>query len=473
MALRRVARFVGAIGLGLCPLLAAQEAQDAAAQIERAQELACRGRHAEARALYKKLAAEFAGTEEGKLAAKRALPSALLGACMLVENGPSAKRVDIVLLGDGFELDHQRAFDELAEDVPPLFERVEPFREYWSYLNFVRGVCLSADGGIDGFGRDYDTLLGGFTLDTDAGHASVDGEKVRDALEQIPGSDALALVFVRLGLLGTAGGGIAVIGGREANTVIHEWGHAFGGLGDEYSSRTSKHRTASAGINVALTDDPKKVPWRHWLEARHPSVGVYEGASGQPMHAWRPTASGCAMNDGQAFCPVCREALVLRLYSIVDPIEEVTPLAPPPGIREPIVLWQDPIEIRVRTLKPATHDLEVRWWIESAGMYPITPGPGGPAEARELIAPTKETPGDRTQRGPLRALPVAPYKEHDTGKDGVATLRLARDDLKPGLYRVTCRVKDTTRLRGERFPWVLKDERGLLESERVWWLEVR
>jgi hypothetical protein len=34
-------------------------------------------------------------------------------------------------------------------------------------------------------------------------------------------------------------------------------------------------------------------------------------------------------------------------------------------------------------------------------------------------------------------------------------------------------VRDTTELRGEKFPWVLKDERGLLESERIWWLEVR
>ena len=34
-------------------------------------------------------------------------------------------------------------------------------------------------------------------------------------------------------------------------------------------------------------------------------------------------------------------------------------------------------------------------------------------------------------------------------------------------------MKDTTELRGEKFPWVLKDDLDLLESERVWWLEVR
>ena len=59
------------------------------------------------------------------------------------------------------------------------------------------------------------------------------------------------------------------------------------------------------------------------------------------------------------------------------------------------------------------------------------------------------------------------------GKKIFATLRLARGDLEPGLYRITCRVRDTTELRGEKFPWVLKDELGLLESERVWWVVVR
>jgi hypothetical protein len=185
------------------------------------------------------------------------------------------------------------------------------------------------------------------------------------------------------------------------------------------------------------------------------------------MYAWRPTASGCVMNDGERFCPVCREALVLRLYSIVDPIEEVSPPAPPPSIREPILLWDAPVEIRVRTMKPATHDLEVRWWVEPAERYPLSPS------GKDQRAPERPAALDRRQRGPLRDMPARPTKRHRTGKDALAVLRLSRDDLKPGLYRVTCRVRDTTDVRGEKFPWVLKDDLDLLASERIWWLEVR
>jgi hypothetical protein len=45
-------------------------------------------------------------------------------------------------------------------------------------------------------------------------------------------------------------------------------------------------------------------------------------------------------------------------------------------------------------------------------------------------------------------------------------------DLEPGVWRLVCRVKDATLLRGEKFPWVLKDDESLLASERAWWIEV-
>jgi len=249
--------------------------------------------------------------------------------------------------------------------------------------------------------------------------------------------------------------------------VIHEWGHAFGGLADEYSTHTHKRGAVRNAVTVSASEDPDEVPWRHWLEARHPTVGIHEGAAGQPMRAWRPTASGCLMNDAEVFCPVCREALVLRIYSIVDPIDAVEPRAPPPGIREPILLWKDPVEIRVRTMRPATHDLDVSFWIEPAAKYPVTGIDAGTRAVKAMTLP------DRTRRGPLPPRVERPTKRMGAGKDGVAVLRLSRQDLEPGQYRITCRVRDTTELRGERFPWVLKDERGLLESERIWWLEVR
>ena len=451
--------------IALALLLSCQS--EAAEAFARAEELACAGRHADARSQYERIVRKYPGTPEAARAEARTQPSALLGSCKLIDNGPSENRVDVVLLGDGYEIDHQKAFDKLAADVPPFFERVEVFREYWSYFNFIRGVCLSADAGVDGFGREYDTLFNAYTLGTDAGHVGIDGKRVHEVLREIPGSDGIAVVYVKLGILGTGGGGIATIGGRAESTTVHEFGHAFAGLGDEYSSHTHKRGKPSDGINVAASEDEERCPWRHWLEARHPSVGMYEGACGQPQDAWRPTASGCAMNDGREFCPVCREAIVLRIYSIVDPIETVEPPAPGPYLREPVLLSEGATEFRVQVLQPASHRLEVDWWLESAARYPVS---GADGDSAPVARPKPRT---RSERGPLPEMSEEPLRSGRAESDGESVLRLLRDELEPGLYRVTVRVRDTTELRGERFPWVLKDERGLLESERVWWLEVR
>ncbi|MEO6710412.1 MAG: M64 family metallopeptidase [Planctomycetota bacterium] len=137
-------------------------------------------------------------------------------------------------MGDGYELSHMKAFDKLAGDIPPLFERKEPFHEYWSYFNFLRASLVSGENGVDGFGREYDTALDAKTLNTFAGHVGIDAARVRMVLEQIPEHDGLAICFVKNGVAGTGGGGFATIGGRSADTTIHEWGHAFAGLADEY-----------------------------------------------------------------------------------------------------------------------------------------------------------------------------------------------------------------------------------------------
>ena len=77
---------------------------------------------------------------------------------------------------------------------------------------------------------------------------------------------------------------------------------------------------------------------------------------------------GCVMSNGEFFCVVCQEALVLRIYSIVDPIESCSPAAVPQGIREPYKVGEEPLELRVQVMKPATHALEVALSVGILGM---------------------------------------------------------------------------------------------------------
>ncbi|MCK6446756.1 MAG: M64 family metallo-endopeptidase [Planctomycetes bacterium] len=450
------------------------ETPDEAAQklLERAEARAREGRFADARAEYEKLAAKYPDTPAGREAAERSRPSAFLGWADVVRHGPSSNRVDVVLMGDGYELGHMDAFAKLAADVPPLFERQSTFREYYEYFNFLRADLVSKDSGVDGFGREYDTALGGKTLGTFAGHVGIERKLVFDVLAKIPDSDGQAIVFVKNGVLGTGGSGIATIGGREVKTVIHEFGHSFGRLSDEYDAQQSHDAgPARDGINVAANEDPQKVPWAHWIAVKHPGVGVYEGALGRVRGAWRPTSTGCVMSSDERFCVVCREALVLAIYARVDPIDSESP--PAPETREFLELGREPLTLSIKVLKPATHALEVKWWVLRDELpSEAERAPTGRSRSAGERGKPRARANDRTQRGPLGEITAKPRASTRTTAGGGHEFVLSREALEPGRYRIVVRAKDTTELRGEKFPWVLKDELGLLESERVWWIEV-
>jgi len=451
-----------ALGLAAFPAAGNGDAEKAQAQLEKAELRYEQGKYKEAATLYERLARKYPDTDAGRLAAKRSQPSAYLGSKLIVDNGPSENRVDVALMGDGYTLDHQEAFDKLAEDVPPFFERQATFREYFRYLNFRRFNLVSHDDNVDGFGREEDTALGGHTIGTIQGHVAVDTELVHQMLGEAPGHDGMAIVYVRVGVLGTGGGGVATIGGRSAKTTIHEWGHAFAHLGDEYSSETHDRGSVSNRVNVSNTDDPEQVPWAHWIEAGVPGVGVYEGASGQVRGAWKPSSGGCVMDSGEFFCRPCREAIVLRIYALVDPIDACAPEPSERSSDESLVV-DGSLDFTVRVMQPEKHELEVSWWVLPEAQTPPVP------RGREASYASRH--GDRRGRGPLSRIAGAPRRT-EGGKDGVHELTVKASELEPGRYRVICRAVDTTRGRGDEFPWVLLDEHGVLESERAWWIEV-
>ena len=436
--------------------------------LERAEAYAHAGRYPSAARTYANVAKEYPHTLAGRIGALRSRASAFLGSVLIVDNGPSNNRVDIAVMGDGYTLEHQRAFDKLADDVPAFFDHQATFREYMSYLNFRRYNVVSEDDNVDGFGRLENTALGGQTLGTILGHVGVEPNLVRDILDQGPEHDGLAIVYVRTGVLGTGSSGIACVGGRSSETTIHEWGHAFALLGDEYSTTTHERRAVSRRPNVSPTEDPAEVPWAHWLDARVPGIGVYEGASGQVRDAWKPTASGCVMLSGEFFCRPCREALVLRIYSLVDPID-ATGYPPIPRDHAASIEIEDSFEFTVDVMKPERHNLETRWWV-----LPERDAPRDPSGYDERYALPEDDArlGDRRARGPLVPIRVKPDRYSRANRTARHRFVVRASDLEPGRYRVVCRARDTTRFRGEKVPWVMKDELGLLESERAWWIRI-
>lgn len=438
----------------------ADPADEAAAELARAEEDAREGRYARAVDTYERIAERWPQTDAGRVAARRAEPNALLGWSDVLRHGPSSNRVDIVLMGDGYKLKQQSEFDDIANDIPREFERNVVFGEYFSYLNFVRASVRSEESGSDGWGREVSTALDGRVLEqTNAGNVVVSQTRVREVLEQLPEQDDLAIAIVQRGSAGTGRPGLAVVGGRDFRSLLHEWGHAFANLADEYSVDNGLESSYSReAANISLVDDPKAAPWAHWIEANAPGIGLYGGGLGRLKGVWHPQASGCIMNEGEKFyCAVCREALVLALYERVDPIEsfvlvgeEALELAGPLRRAEPFAL-------EVAVMRPEKHTLEVSWW--------LLPEAQAPPPARLDAQP-------RSARGPLVPIEAKPEHVSRGNKKGVHRFTVRPGDLEAGRYRLLCRVRDTTELRGAKLPWVLADPAGLLESERSVLIEV-
>jgi len=430
--------------------------------LERAEQLVRDGHHTEARALYARIGSEHPDTPSGTEAAWRSTPSAYLGWVDVVRNGPSANRLDLVLMGDGYEVESLDQFAKVSAEFWPYFERLAVFEEYASYFNVLRAVHVSKESGVDGVDRDYDTALGGSVGTSEAGHACVDASLVNQTLARIPGTDGHAVVYVRNGVSGSAVDGIAALGPQDMRVLTHQLGHSIGRLADEYS--TPERRCPANmvdGPNVAERSDPLATPWKHWIEAKHPGVEMFEGAGGRRKGAWSPTLGDCAMAQGRGFCLVCREAIVLGIYATVDPIEACKPAVQPPGIKEPYVLGASGLKFQVEVLRPATHALEVRWWVLSEAETPVA----GKARVSAAL--------DRSARGPLAQIALGPKAVVRNEAAREHEFALAPGDLAPGRYRVVCRVEDATRIPGDKWPWVLSDPRGLLQSERVWLVQVK
>ena len=107
--------------------------------------------------------------------------------------------------------------------------------------------------------------------------------------------------------------------------VVHEFGHSFCGLGDEYAYETEDIPMYPAEVEPwepnLTTLKNFEVKWKDMIDAKTPvptpqtrtyinKVGVYEGAGYSLKGVYRPMQD-CRMrtNEYPEFCPVCNRAL--------------------------------------------------------------------------------------------------------------------------------------------------------------------
>ncbi len=202
----------------------------------------------------------------------------------LMHNGPSAEKVDLVILGDGYARGDMAKFRSDAQHFNDVMFSTPPFSTHKSDFNVWTIEVESPQSGINVPDKNVwkgNTLGCAYNTFGSARYVLTEANKVlRDIAAAAPYDFVLILVNdTRYG-----GGGIFQLytttytkeetKGQEWQmdyVYVHEFGHSFGGLADEYyTSSTGYNDFYTAGVepwepNVTALLDTAHVRWSKYL----------------------------------------------------------------------------------------------------------------------------------------------------------------------------------------------------------------
>ncbi|MDX9929980.1 MAG: M64 family metallopeptidase [Bacteroidales bacterium] len=288
--------------------------------------------------------------------------------------GPVANRVSVAYAAEGYTLADLPSFpghikpaiDYLATDILPT----RPYPRYFKFLNIYRIDLISEESGISrapSHGQpktvEVKNAIGG-TRDEDR-LGWVDGRLADAMFFQAGKSIGLENFNWKFAVLNNpayhnSGGRHVVFSynyGREIG--MHEGGHGLHQLADEYYGKGTYTRQEPREINV--TADSTGAKWKHWIgyvdaDTVLGTVGVYEGAVYVDKGAYRPTPNSkmgwTSDRRPASFNAVCREKIILDIYSIVRPLDDFADTAS--LTVDPDSLWVRPVDSDV---------IKVDWYV--------------------------------------------------------------------------------------------------------------
>lgn len=252
----------------------------------------------------------------------------------VVKSGEPSKKVDVVLLPEGYTADQKELFEADCRKFAEEMFTYSPYSENKNKFN-IRGVWApSNEVGPDIPGKDIwnKTRLNGsyYTFDSERYLMIDDFQGVRD----VAGNAPYDYIYILANTEKYGGGAIYNFYGISAahhvdetgKIYIHEFGHLFAGLGDEYIGGVEYSDFYSTSVEpwepnlTTLIDFGKK--WKNMLperaeiptpakERNAEKLGVYEGGGYVSKGVYRPWIN-CMMNNLHTidvFCPVCQRAI--------------------------------------------------------------------------------------------------------------------------------------------------------------------
>ncbi|MFD2543538.1 M64 family metallopeptidase [Lacinutrix gracilariae] len=253
------------------------------------------------------------------------------------DSGEDAKRINLVILGDGYQESELSQFETDATNFMNDLFAEEPFASYENYFNVHIIKVISTESGASHPGTANDEssyTVPAQTIDNyfDTTYDSYNIHRLLYTSNQASISTVLAtnfptydqaLILVNSPYYGGSGGQfpIASTGEDAGEIAIHELGHSFVDLKDEYYPGDV---LAAEAINMTQETDPSLVRWKNWIGINN--VGIYPYATSGNASTWNRPHQSCKMRYlGYPFCSVCKEGIIEKIHDLVSPLDSYTP----------------------------------------------------------------------------------------------------------------------------------------------------
>lgn len=274
----------------------------------------------------------------------------VIGSTKIRDNGEDANRIVLVFLGDGYiqeDIDSGK-YQEDVEHVLAAFNDKEPWSRYLELVNVYRVDTVSNERGADRVDSPEGPMVDTYYNSTFWGNdieRYLDIDTMGFIRAFLAANDAAGpgvwdqmVLLVNTPKHGGSGGALAISSMSPAapEIVLHELGHTFAGLADEYTTPYPGFPASDREPNVSYIHSGPNLKWLPWVEEGTPLptpdtlefdqvVGTFEGARYRTSGIYRPMRNCLMRSFNQPHCPVCREAHISNYFDIVALVDAIEP----------------------------------------------------------------------------------------------------------------------------------------------------
>ena len=256
-------------------------------------------------------------------------------------SGNISKKIDLVFLAEGYTASQMSKFRHDIQRMIRKMAEYEPFKSHMNDFNFWAVESISPDSGCDDPRKNiwkrtlFDAHFNTFNSDRYLTSSSL--WTIHEVASVVPYDQ----IYILTNTDKYGGGGVfnyfslTSVDHRSSEEVfVHEFGHAFAGLADEYFYLSEENQDYyprnvepwEPNITTLVHFETK---WKNLVDSKTPVptpatkyyqtvVGAFEGAGYCSKGVYRPTQS-CLMKELKSpFCPICQKAILNRIRFYTD-----------------------------------------------------------------------------------------------------------------------------------------------------------